>query len=191
MNNRDLIDEIEKWNAIFSVTTNIDNSLYELAFFKIYIKFEKFLSDTFENYAIGNTSIHGYCPIRRLTFDDINHLNKLIKKENRSFVNHFEVIKNISDCFFTDNPFNIIKTDSTYTTIISHMKFIRDYIAHESTAAKSKYIQNVLNNRPFIEPFQHLLSIKRSTSKSYYTYYIESLRDISNFIINTPTQVEV
>ena len=41
------------------------------------------------------------------------------------------------------------------------MKVIRDYIAHESSAARTKYIQSVLNNRPFIEPYQHLLTIKR------------------------------
>jgi hypothetical protein len=186
MNNQELIDEIDKWNNIFSTSSSFDNSIYELAFFKIFIKFEKFLSDSFENYAIGNVSVHGYCPTRRLNFDDISHLNKVIKKENRSFVNHYEVIKSISDCFFTDNPFEIIKTDPNYSNIINQMKVIRDYIAHESDAAKSKYITNVLNNRPFVEPHVHLLTIKRRTSVSFYTFYINSIIEISNFIINTP-----
>ncbi len=48
MDNQDLLDEINKWNVIFSSSTTIDQSLYELAFFKIFIKFEKFLSDCFE-----------------------------------------------------------------------------------------------------------------------------------------------
>lgn len=187
MSNQDLIDEINKWNTLFNSTTTIDNSIYELAFFKVFIKFEKFLSDCFENYAIGNASTHGYCPTRRLSFDDLNHLNRVIKKENRSFVNHFEVIKNISDCFFSDNPFEIIKTDPTYSTIIGQMKTIRDYIAHESSSAQTKYVQSILNNRPFIEPHQHLLTIKRGTTKSFYTFYIDSILAISNFIINTPT----
>lgn len=186
MNNQDLIDEVDKWNTIFNSTTNIDSSLYELAFFKIFIKFEKFLSDTFENYAIGNSSTYGYCPQRRLAFVDLDHLNKVIKKENRTFVNHFEVIKNISDSFFLNNPFDIIRTDPRYSTTINEMKYIRDYIAHESNAAKSKYIQSVLNNRPFIEPSQHLLSIKRNTNRSYYTYYVESILEISNYIIDAP-----
>lgn len=186
MNNQELIDEIDKWNDIFSTSSSFDNSIYELAFFKIFIKFEKFLSDSFENYAIGNVSVHGYCPTRRLNFDDISHLNKVIKKENKSFVNHYEVIKSISDCFFTDNPFEIIKTDPNYSNIINQMKVIRDYIAHESDSAKSKYITNVLNNRPFVEPHVHLLTIKRRTSVSFYTFYINSIIEISNFIINTP-----
>lgn len=186
MNNQDLIDEINKWNTIFISTNNIDNSLYELAFFKIFIKFEKFLSDTFENYAIGISSTYGYCPTRRLTFDDLEHLNKVIKKENRSFVNHYEVIKNISDCFFTDNPFEIIKTDAFYSTTINQMKCIRDYIAHESTAAKTKYIKSVLNDRPFVEPYQHLMTTKRNSNKSFYSFYTLSMKQISDFIINTP-----
>lgn len=191
MTNQDLIDEIQRWNTVFASTSAIDNSLYELAFFKIFIKFEKFLSDSFENYAIGNVSIHGYCPIRRLNFDDLTHLNKVIQKKERSFINHFEVIKNISDCFFTDNPFDIIKTDPTYTTIINQMKVIRDYIAHESSAARNKYIVNILNNRPFVEPYQHLLSSKRGSGLSYYTFYINSIQNISNFIINTPIPATV
>lgn len=186
MDNQELLDEIDKWNNIFSSSTTIDPSLYELAFFKIFIKFEKFLSDCFENYAIGITSSTGYCPTRRLNFDDLSHLNLVIKKENRSFVNHYEVIKNISHCFFIDNPFEIIKSDPTYTTIINQMKIIRDYIAHESLAAKNKFIVSVLNNRPFVEPHQHLTSTKRTTAISYYTYYINSIITISNFIINSP-----
>ena len=41
MNNSDLIDEIAKWNEILTTKSNKD--LYELAFFKVFIKFEKFL----------------------------------------------------------------------------------------------------------------------------------------------------
>lgn len=186
MNNQELIDEVNKWNNLFASAAPNDNSLYELAFFKIFIKFEKFLSDCFENYAIGNTSIHGYSPARRLSFDDLDHLNQIIKRESRTFINHFELIKTISDCFFSDNPFNIIKTDATYSNILNQMKIIRDYIAHESPAAKGKYIQSVLNNRPFVEPHVHLLTIKKGINKSHYSFYIESMTIISNYIINTP-----
>lgn len=186
MDDQELIQEIDKWNDVFSSASTIDHTLYELAFFKIFIKFEKFLSECFESYAVGIESNSGYCPTRRLIFDDLDHLNKVIKKENRSFVNHYEVIKNISDCFFIDNPFEIIKTDPTYTTIINHMKIIRDYIAHESSAAKNKYIITVLNNRAFIEPHQHLLRIKRGGTISFYSYYINAIKSISNYIINTP-----
>ncbi len=186
MSNQDLIDEIRRWNTLFVASSTVDSSLYELAFFKIFIKFEKFLSDSFENYAIGNLSIHGYCPSRRLNFDDLEHLNKVLKKNDRAFVNHFEVIKTISDCFFSDNPFDIIKTDPNYSNIIKDMKIIRDYIAHESNSAKNKYVAGILNNRPFIEPHQHLLNTKRGASISYYTYYINAIQEISNFIINTP-----
>lgn len=187
MDNQDLLDEISKWNTIFNSESQIDNSLYELAFFKVFIKFEKFLSICFENYAVGTPSSYGYCPNRRLVFDDIDHLNKVIKKENRSFVNHFDLIKGISECVFSDNPFDIIRTDAVYTNILNQMKVLRDYIAHESNAARNKYITNILNNRDFIEPYQHLLTIKRGTQSSYYTYYINSIVEVSNYIINIPS----
>jgi len=188
MDNSELLQEIEKWNSIFSATDNIEPAIYELAFFKIFIKFEKFLSNCFENYSIGIESIHGYKPKRKLEFEDINHLNKVIKKENLSFVNHYEVIKTKSDCFFIDNPFEILTTDATYTTTINQMKVLRDYIAHESQSSKIKYEQQVLNNKPFIPPSEYLL--KKNPKKNQttnYTIYIKSIKIMSNYIINSPT----
>lgn len=186
MNNIELKNEIDKWDKIFNSSGVFQDYMYELAFFKIFIKFEKFLSDTFENYAIGVQSDFGYCPSRRLEFDDITHLNNILKKENKSYVNHFEIIKKISDSFFNDNPFEIIKSDANYTTIVNEMKCIRDFIAHESISSRSKYISSVLNNKEFKEPYVHLLSIKRSKNSSFYSYYIKSMLEISDYIIYSP-----
>lgn len=187
MNNQELLDEINKWNLLFTSSTTLDKSIYELAFFKIFIKFEKFLSDCFENYAIGLPSSFGYSPARKLNFDDLGHLHKVIKKDNQLFVNHYDIIKRISDCFFVDNPFEIIKTDPTHSTNLSKMKVLRDFIAHESNSARNKYEINVLNNRPFKEPHEHLLERVKNKSYSHYTNYINSIIDISNFIINDPS----
>jgi len=186
MDNLLLLQEISKWENIFSSPSDFDNSIYELAFFKIFIKFEKFLSDCFETYSIGKKSAYGYCPQRKLEFIDLDHLNKVLKKQNTSYVNHYEVIKNTSECFFIDDPFSIINKDATYTTIINEMKTLRDYIAHESASAKRKYESNVLKNKGFIEPFEHLKKNHRGKNISYYTYYINSIKSISNYIINTP-----
>lgn len=189
MSNQELVDEKDKWQLILSSEAGVDDSIYELAFFKIYIKFEKFLSDTFEHYALGNNSIHGYCPTRRLEFEDQEHLHKVLRNRNNSFIKHFEIISQISHCFFSDNPFEIINTDSTYSNIVRNMKILRDYIAHESDSGRKKYVTQVLNDRPFIEPYQHLLSLNRNR-RSYYTYYVESMIGISSFIINAPQPSE-
>ncbi|BCU63650.1 hypothetical protein F941_02923 [Acinetobacter bouvetii DSM 14964 = CIP 107468] len=186
MNNSFVLAEIEKWETIFASPTQIDNTLYELAFFKIFIKFEKFLSDCFEMYSIGEKSIYGYCPERKLEFLDLEHLYKVIKKPNTSFVNQYDIIKKTSECFFIDDPFSIINKDSNYTTIINEMKTIRDYIAHESNSARNKYETNVLKDKGFIEPFEHLKRNHRKKNISYYTYYIKSIVEISKYIINQP-----
>ncbi len=184
MNNTNLLNEISKWNLILSTNTNRD--LYELAFFKIFIKFEKFLSDTFENYSIGNQSDSGYCPERILNFIDLEHLNKIIKKENASFVNHYEIIKNLSSCIFLSNPFEIIISDANYSTDIHHMKVLRDFIAHESDSAKGKYIRSLLNNRPFISPNEYLLKKKKIINISNYTHFTNIITEISKYLINEP-----
>ncbi|TCB75187.1 hypothetical protein [Acinetobacter sp. ANC 4177] len=189
MNNSYVLAEIEKWEVIFTSQSHIDNSLYELAFFKIFIKFEKFLSDCFEMYSIGKKSIYGYSPKRKLEFIDLDHLYKVLKKQNTSFINHYDVIKNTSECFFIDDPFSIINKDANYTTIINEMKTLRDYIAHESNSARNKYETKVLNNKGFIEPFEHLKRNHRKKNISYYTYYIKSIIEISKFIINQPQKV--
>ena len=49
--------------------------LYEIYFFKIYVKFEVFLAHLFENYCIGVASGKGYCPNRKLEFIDKEHLS--------------------------------------------------------------------------------------------------------------------
>lgn len=85
MDNSVLLEEIEFWKSKISAT---NPEILELAFFKIFIKFEKFISDIFISYSIGNNSCESYCPNRKLNFSDEEHLNAVLKKENKSFVNH-------------------------------------------------------------------------------------------------------
>lgn len=184
MNNKDLIDEIEKWSQTLSNKSNTD--LYELAFFKTFIKFEKFLSDTFENYSIGLQSEHGYCPERKLCFIDIDHLYNIIKKDNKSYLNQYECIKKYSHYIFQDNPFEIITTDANYSTYLNNMKILRDYIAHESPSARNRLISGLLNNRTFISPNEFLLKKNKSLNISNYTHYTNIMMEISGYLINVP-----
>lgn len=184
MNNTDLIEEITKWNEILITKSNKD--LYELAFFKIFIKFEKFLSDVFENYSVGNQSDFGYCPERILCFIDIDHLYKILKKDNKSYINHYESIKNLSNCIFQDNPFEILTTDANYSTDINNMKILRDYIAHESSSSRNKFIKSLLNNKNFIPPNEFLLKKKKVLNISNYTHYTNIMTQISCYLINVP-----
>lgn len=183
LDNSELINKITKWeNILENNKTTYNDELYEIAFFKIFIKFEKFLSVCFEEYCVGNETTDGYCPNRKLNFIDINHLKKVIKHQSQTFINHIDFIK-ISDCFFddSDNPFDIIRIDPTYNGIFDQMKKIRNFIAHESDEAKSKYSEIMNNN--FKPVCKFLSTKKKGKSISNYTYYTEAIKKISNYIL--------
>lgn len=68
MENEELINFIDECNILLQ---NADSDLlYEVIFIKIYVKFEKFLSQMFVKYCIGQTSSAGYTPDRKLEFID-------------------------------------------------------------------------------------------------------------------------
>lgn len=154
--------------------------------FSTYTVSETLPSDAFENYSIGLQSDYGYCPDRILNFIDVDHLYKIIKKENKSYINHYESIKNLSNCIFQDNPFEILTTDANYSTDINNMKTLRDYIAHESDTSRNRFIKCLLNCKTFISPNEFLLKKKKTLNISNYTHYINIMTEISGYLINVP-----
>ena len=81
--------------------------LYEAAFFKIYVKFEVYLSEIFQSYCIGNENSNGYCPERKLAFSNEEHLRAVLKGD-KQYVDYMKKIESLSKHIFVDNPFNII-----------------------------------------------------------------------------------
>lgn len=183
MDNSILIDEIEFWKSKISPS---NPEILELAFFKIFIQFEKFVSDIFISYSVGNNSSENYCPNRKLSFLNEEHLNAIIKKENKSFVNHYDAVFKLSEHIFVDNPFEILSTDVNFCSEILNMKTIRDYIAHESSHSRRLYCERVLNSQNFIKPSEFLNKKKKSKSISYYSYYVDLMRKSSEYIIKGP-----
>jgi hypothetical protein len=183
MNNSVLVNEIEYWRLLLQSNSNYE--LIELAFFKIFIKYEKFISDIFIQYSIGMKSDLNYCPVRKLNFVNEVHLNKMLQKRNTSFINHFEVVLNLSEHVFVDNPFEILTSDANYSSEVKKMKIIRDYIAHESSHAKKKFENSVTNN-VVIKPHEFLNSTNRRLSISYYSYYLKIMEETSEYITKGP-----
>lgn len=184
MDNSLVIDEIEYWNEILAISDN--PKLLEMAFFKIYIKFEKFTSDLFIYYCTGQNSSFDFCPVRKLLFIDDNHLNGVIGTKNKSYINYYENIIALSEHIFVENPFEIISRDVNYFTEFNNMKILRNYIAHESLSSRKKYVQSLLGNRDFIEPFEFLRKIRRTTGKSNLTTYNEIILNSTNYLIARP-----
>ncbi|PAC26934.1 hypothetical protein [Flectobacillus sp. BAB-3569] len=97
MENQEILDEISFWDSkmntipqgiTFNNSTDesnylqsVRNEIIDIAFFKIYIKFEKFFTMMFEQYCIGGVNQNGYCPNRKLNFTDTGHFLAIIQKK--------------------------------------------------------------------------------------------------------------
>jgi len=159
--------------------------LYEASFFKIFVKFEVYLANIFEDYCIGLQSGRGYCPERKLAFSDREHLRAVLRGD-KQYVEYIKKIELLSKHIFVDNPFNIIFDVAENLTMLNQMITLRNYIAHESGEARIKYVKTCLGNGQFIEPSTYLLKKNRRTSKSNYTLYIEKIVEISDLILEEP-----
>ncbi|HHD2602129.1 hypothetical protein P5F04_07555 [Clostridium perfringens] len=191
--------EIDLWDSVFNINkkeantkkeneNKINNRIYEIAIFKIFVKFEVFLSNMFIIYATGNASGSGYIAKRKLNFIDESHL-KAVLKSNNKFIDYSDKIVSLSKHIFEDkkNPFDLIFLDSDYQNYYNKIKALRNYIAHESDESKTKYIKEVLCNKNFIEPYEHLTQINKRSSKSNYSIYVEKIREMTE-IIYSPSE---
>lgn len=187
MDNAELIDEINEWQVEI-IKPGFNNKLIELAFFKIFVKFEKFMSQIFTHYSIGRKSIQRYKPKRKLGFSSSDQLYDVIRGTNRSYIDIPKLIKTISPHIFKDNddPFFLLFSDPIFANNYQKMQFIRNFIAHESEESKSKYINNVLNSfniTSFINAHEFLLR-NNISGISYYTMFIEIIKRYSNVLVN-------
>ena len=159
--------------------------LYEASFFKIYVKFEVFLSEMFKSYCIGTVNSKGYCPQRKLAFVDEAQLDAVLKGD-KQYVDYLKKIESLSKHIFVDNPFNVIFDVADNATYINQMMALRNYIAHESSESRSKYLHTCLSNKAFVEPCDFLMSKNKRNSRSYYTIYINKILQISDLILEKP-----
>ncbi len=159
--------------------------LYEASFFKIYVKFEVFLADMFKSYCIGTVNSNGYCPQRKLAFANEEQLDAVLKGD-KQYVDYLKKIESLSKHIFIDNPFNVIFDVADNSTYLNQMMALRNYIAHESSESRNKYIKTCLPNQAFVEPCDFLMSRNRRNAKSYYTIYIDKIIEISDLILENP-----
>lgn len=159
--------------------------LYEASFFKIYVKFEVFLSEMFKSYCIGTVNSNGYCPQRKLAFVDEEQLEAVLKGD-KQYVDYLKKIESLSKHIFIDNPFNVIFDVADNATYINQMMALRNYIAHESSESRNKYVKTCLSNQSFVEPRDFLMMKNKKNSKSHYTIYIDKILEISDLILEKP-----
>lgn len=176
--NDDLLNEIMKWDSLI----NENEEFLEIAFFKIFVKFENFIIEMIMKYATGQESSKEYCPNRRLNFEDAKHLKDTL---NTNYIDVSEKTeKLVSQIFDDSNPFSFFFS-SEDSSFYNQLKCVRNFIAHESPESKEKYIKKALFNQPFIEPNEYLKKKYQNTSvKSKYTKFIELVTSYSDMILN-------
>lgn len=165
-----------------------NNMRYDIALFKIWISTELFFRDLFLLYVTGNKSEKGFLPNLTIKFIDEEHFNSILLQDGRKYIDYMMIIEKKSKHLFKDNPFDIVFNDSKNKNVINEIVSIRNYIAHESGEAKSKYVNFCFSGdqRKFLEPNIFLCEQEKQSRKSFFTYYIESLLDITKLLVDPP-----
>ncbi len=187
MGNERLTEIINYWDSYITTYGSGDGKIFELAFFKMFVAFELFLSEIFVEYSLGKQSSNSYKPKRKLGFKTKKQLdNILLGGLNNRYVDYVDKIQKLSKEIYKDgdDPFTLIFDDASFSNYYKEMQHIRNFIAHESEYAKRKYITVVLKNRPFEQVHEHLLRVNSRNSKTYYTIYVEKMIAMSEIIIN-------
>lgn len=163
-----------------------DVQRYDIALFKIWIQFERFIGELFVTYATGNSSEKGYSPELKIKFQDGEHFNALMRPKNGKYIDYLDMIETLSKHIFKNNPFEVILGMETEKVAYNQMKLIRNYVAHESNDAKKKLINACFGGREdkFVEPNDFLKSREKSTKNTYYTYYIDIIKTILDLLID-------
>ena len=157
-----------------------DVQRYDIALLKIWIQLERFISELFVSYATGNSSEKGYAPERKISFQDEAHFNVFMREGTKKYIPYLDKIRQLSGHVFQVNPFEVILIDANIKPPFEQMQAIRNYIAHESAEAERKLIDTCFHGdkRKFVEPNAFLQSREKTTKKTYYTYYMDTIEYI-------------
>jgi hypothetical protein len=182
--NNNLLIKIDEWR------TELGNSEKHIhfAFLENFIEFEKFLTISFLNYALGEEGKDEYKPTRRIEFSDKEHFEGLLKCDKK-YIDYIKKIQEVKRFIFHEDscPFNKVFSSAEFMSHFKQMQVIRNYITHQSEESKNQYIKKVLepNGIPtFIKVDTFLKRINRQQSVSNYSIYIESLKFHSEVICN-------
>lgn len=179
----------ESINYWTSWASNPNNQSFDIALLKIWIQFEKFISELFILYATGGISEEGFSPTLKLQFRDDTQLNIFLIEGNKKYIEYPNKIQKLSKHIFENDPFEVIFLDTTNKTAYDQIISIRNYIAHESGEAKSKMISLCFsgNASHFVEPNDFLQTRERTSRNTYFTYYTEIIKNIAKLLVNPPS----
>lgn len=167
------------------LSSDIKNTLLEYSFIKCVVLTQEFISKCFDSYASGISSVKGYTPNRKLSFESSEHLHYFFKDLKKGYIDTFENgIKEYSKHIFIDDPFALIIQDSKLWTNYNKAIIIRNYLMHKSPSSIKEYREKILNNDNDVEiiPSRDLLAIKKG--KTLYSSITESLKEIAIVLLD-------
>lgn len=179
----DVINSISTWTN-WAANPNVQQ--YDIAIFKIWIQFEKYLGDLFVKYATGEESADGFAPSLNIRFASEEQLNIFLREGNKTYIDYSKQIQKLSKHIFQNNPFDVIFEEAENYNVFLQLTAIRNYIAHESGESKAKLIKTCFGGdiHRFTEPNQFLMSNKRGEGTSYYTYFTQKIRSMAELLSN-------
>ncbi len=161
-----------------------DTDCYDIALFRIWLIFEKYLIEKFIQYSIGETG-DVQSITYKIKFLDKEHLSYFLKGD-RTFVEYLGKIEKLSKHIFENNPFTIIIDDATHSKIYNELKTIRNQVAHDSDESRTKFFKDCLFSRQSDKELGVNEYLKRDTNQkigqSNYSRLIEGVIHIITFI---------
>jgi len=184
VDNKPLLENIKKDKQYISdmLKTHSNDDVYPYAiysFFSRFVEFERFIIDSYINYALGDKSINGYKPQVNVNFNDEETLKKFHKQ-----IDKFVTIKAIKEVYvnmFGDkkNPFsNLFETEySKY----EELEIVRNVIAHQSNEAYIRFYNKCNSSAPVtLNDFMFIYN------GNFFNYnrLIKNIIDLSTTIVN-------
>lgn len=186
-----LLKAINELNRKFprDISEEVVDSVHELSFLRIILAWESFIEKSFIYYILGEKTANGYAPISFVKPRDETHAYNIIKGGHRypDWLN-LEFIREKSELFFENGePFKTTLYISNIKGALDDMKILRNVIVHISASAKKKY-ENLLRRElgsalPYIQPGKFLQKMRKTSNKTYFTYFKEILEIASAEII--------
>lgn len=151
---------------------------YCLAFFGIFVKFQKIVREQFEHYCLGEQSSSGYCPERKHVFHDISELRSFLKTRSE-YIDYDERIYELAEYIFEDNPFSNLFSIEPQGYLM--LKSIRNHIGHESDSSYKKlYDARIIRDDQTISTY---FAMRSKRNKIHFDELVLSIYEFSNYII--------
>ena len=93
MTTNEIKTAIATWN---NWASNPHVQRYDIALLKIWIQFERFISELIITYSTGQPSEMGYLPTLKIRFQDEEQFNAFMREGNKKYVEYLSKIEKLS-----------------------------------------------------------------------------------------------